>query len=124
MAYIGSVVLDGALNVIRNTTENLYICNAEPATFAQASSTYRLGTRASPAFTGPGPGDVSGRKITVNAITDGAVTVTDTATHWALTDDSGSALLAAGALAGGGQVVTAGNTFTLGAFDVEFPAPA
>jgi hypothetical protein len=66
---------------------------------------------------------VSGRKITVDAITDGSVSGTDTATHWALTDDSESKLLVTGALASS-QAVTDGNTFTLTAIDVEFPDPA
>ena len=123
MAWICDEILDAALQYIETNTENLYITNAEATTFLEASATFLLGTKAGPTFTGPGPGDVSGRKITVDAIADGAVTVTDTATHWALTDDTSSLLMVTGSLAAP-QVVTNGNVFTLAAFDIEFPDPA
>ena len=123
MAYIDDSVLDAALAVISGGAENLYITNAEATTFTEAATTYKLGTKASPSFTGPADGDASGRKTTIDAITDGAVSATDTATHWALTDDSATTLLAAGALSSS-QAVTDGNTFTLTAFDIEFPDPA
>jgi len=125
MPNISSDVLDAALNDIISTTENLYITDdtAEPTTFAQAATTYKLATKATPSFTGPAAGDTSGRKLTVDAITDGSVGTTGTAAYWALTDDSNSELLAAGPLSGT-QSVTSGNTFTLTAFDIEFPDPA
>jgi len=71
------------------------------------------------------PGDASpnGRKVTVAAITDGTVTGTDDATHWAITDTVNSRLLATGSLSAG-QLVTSGNTYTLAAFDVRIPDPA
>jgi hypothetical protein len=120
MAFIGDDVLDAACNEVATGTA-LHICSQEPATYAEASSTYTLGNKSSPGFTGPANGDVSGRKIAVDAIADGSVTGTDTATHWAIVD--GSALLAAGAL-DSSQSVTSGNTFTLTSFDIEFPDPA
>jgi hypothetical protein len=123
MASLSDTVLDAALNSIGDNCENLYICSAEPTTYAEASSTYKLGTKATPGFTGPAGGDVSGRKITVDAITDGAVSATDTATHWALTDNSLSELQATEELTAP-QGVTSGNTFTLNAFDIEIPDPA
>ena len=80
-----------------------------------------MGNKATPAFTGPA-NDTSGRKLTVDAITDGAVTGDGTAGWWALTDDSASKLLAAGEL-NATQVVTNGNVFTLTAFKVNIPDP-
>ena len=123
MASLSDTVLDAALNSIKNNCENLYITNAIATTFAEASSTFMLGTKASPAFTGPAAGDASGRKVTVDAITDGTVSSTDDATHWALCDNSESELQAAGALSAT-ESVTDGNTFTLTAFDIEIPDPA
>jgi len=120
MSFIHDDALDAALGVIDDATA-LHICSAEPSTYAEATSTYDLGDKSSPSFTGPVNGDTSGRKITVDAITDGSVTATDTATHWALVD--GTRLLAAGSLSSS-QAVTSGNTFTLTAFDIEFPDPA
>ena len=123
MAYIDDFVLDAAVSVFSADTENLYITSQEALTYTDAQTTYKLGTKATPGFTGPADGDASGRKITINAITDGTVDATGTASHWALTDNSATRLLAAGALASS-QDVTSGNTFTLTAFDIEFPDPA
>jgi len=123
MPFIHDDALDAALAIISSLTENLYLTSQEAITYAEAQTTYKLGTKATPGFTGPVGGDASGRKITVDAITDGVVDATGTATHWALCDNSLSKLLAAGALASG-QSVTATNTFTLTAFDIEFPDPA
>jgi len=123
MPYIHDDILDAACSKISSDVENLYITSQEAATYAEAQTTYKLGTKATPSFTGPADGDVSGRKITVDAITDGVVDSTGTATHWALCDNSTTKLIAAGPL-DSGQGVTATNTFTLTAFDIEFPDPA
>lgn len=118
MAFIGNDVFDAALDEIATAT-TLVICSSEPADYA-AISGVTLGT-ATPSFTGPADGDVSGRKITVDAISNGSVSADGTATHYALHD--GVVLLTAGSLSAS-QAVTNGNTFTLTAFDIEFPDPA
>jgi len=123
MAWLGNEVLDAALNLIDSTTENLYICSQEPTTFAGASSTYKLGVKATPTISASGDRGAGGREITISAITDGSVTATGTATHWALTDDSGSVLLVTGALSAS-QSVTSGNTFTLTECTIGIPDPA
>ena len=123
MSFIHDDVQDAALSYLSSNCENLYICSSEPSTFTEAQTTYKLGTKASPSFTGPAAGDASGRKITVDAISDGAVSADGSAGYWALTDDSATKLLAAGALASA-QNVYNGNTFTLTAFDIELPDPA
>jgi len=117
--YIHDDVLDAALGIIDNATI-LHICSSQPANFAGIASV-TLGNKSSPGFTGPANGDTSGRKITINAITDGSVTATGTASHFALADST--RLLAAGDLASS-QSVTSGNTFTLAAFDIEIPDPS
>ena len=119
MAFLNTDVLDGALNVLINATSTaLHITSQEATTRTEALTTYTLGNKASPTIGTLAAGDVSGRKCTISAITDGTVTGTGTATHWAVID--GTRLLAAGAL-GASQSVTDGNTFTLTAIDVEFP---
>ena len=123
MAFIHDDVLDGALAIISSLTENLYITSQEAVDYTGAQTTYKLGTKASPGFTGPAAGDATGRKTTIDAITDGTVDATGTASHWALCDNSATKLLAAGSLASP-LGVTATNTFTLTAFDIEFPDPA
>lgn len=120
-AFLTDNAMDALLNYIKNNTETLYICNAQPTTYADIA-TYAIGSKASPSFTGPANGDSSGRKLTIDAITDGSVSATDTATHYALADDTGTELLWSQALSGS-QAVTDGNTFTLPAIDLENPDP-
>lgn len=117
---IGDGVLDNGLQYIEDHCDEVHICSALPTTYAEAQTTYDLGVKTSPSFTGPANGDASGRKMTVDAIADGAVSATDTATHWALVYTGNSELLAAGPL-DSSQAVTSGNGFTLTAFDVELP---
>lgn len=116
-------VFDNGLTTIITNTENLYICSTMPTTFAEASSTYKLGTKATPTFTGPSDGGAGGgRQITVDAISDGVVDADGTAGFWALCDNSASKLLVAQALAST-QPVTTGNPFTLTAQNVQIPDP-
>jgi len=123
MPYIDDLVLDAALDFIDASVENLYICSQEPVSYAEAQTTYKLGTKSAPGITAPEDGDVTGRKVVITAITDGVVDATGNADSWALCDNSESLLLAAGPL-DSPQDVTAANTFTLEAFDIEFPEPA
>jgi len=62
-------VLDGTLNIIKNNATKLVVCGTEPTTFTEANVTYMLCEVIidSADFTGPAEGDVSGRKLTVNA---------------------------------------------------------
>ena len=63
----------------------------------------------------------TGRRVTLAAITDGSVTGSGTATHWAITNGTDT-VLASGALSSS-QVVTSGNTFTLDAVDIIIRDP-
>lgn len=123
MTTVADIVLDGSIDVIRTATENIYICSQEPTTFTEASSTYKLGTKASPTISTATDGDTSGRKITVSAITDGVVNSAGTASHIAFTDDSASTLLYAFALDSTLPLAT-GSPWTTAAFDIEIPDPA
>jgi len=120
MATVHTDVLDASLNEIKDNTTILHICSSEPANYAAVAGV-TLGNKTPPSFTGPVGGDVSGRKIGIDAITDGSVTGTGTATHEALVD--GSRLLSTKALASS-QGVTSGNVFTLTQHDIEIPDPA
>jgi len=125
MAWLANEVLDAALTYIDTNAENLYICSQEPTTYAAAQTTYKLGTKALDAasIAAVGEGSPNGRSILVAAITDGTVNATGTATHFAITDNSASLLLATGALSAS-QSVTSGNTFSLTSFTVRIPDPA
>lgn len=115
MAFIHDDAFDAALDYLRTNCENFYLCSTEPTTFTQASSTYKLGTKASPTISSNGAGSPSGRKITVS-VTGGSISATGTATAWAITDDSASKLLAAGQCTS--QAVTNGNTFDYSGSDI------
>lgn len=116
-------VFDNGLTVLDTEVTHLYICSALPTTFAEANTTYALGSKATPTVGAPGDRSGGGRKVTVSAITDGSVSANGTASHWALTDNTNSRLLAAGTLSAN-QSVTSGNPFTLTAFDIGIPDPS
>lgn len=122
MAYLNDEALDQGLDWVDTNGTRIDICSQEPTTYAEATSTYTLGNKTGLNTSATQDGDTSGRKVTVPAITDGSVTGTGTATHWALTDGS-AVLVATGSLASS-QAVTSGNTFTLGAIDITIPDPA
>jgi hypothetical protein len=121
-AFLSDDVLDDGLQVLTDDANILHICSAQPADFAGIAAV-TLGNKPTPTVGAPTNGTTSGRKVVVSAITDGEVTGTDTATHWALADSVGSRLLAANTLSSS-QAVTDGNTFTLDAIDIEIPDPA
>ena len=123
MATIADYVLDAALTKLDTEADRIDITSQEVTTYTEATSTYTLGNSTSLSFGAPEDGDTSGRKVTAAAITDGSVTGTGTATHFAITDVSATRLLATGSLTTS-QGVTSGNTFTIAAFDVEIPDPA
>lgn len=115
MAFIHDDAFDAGLDYLRTNCENFYLCSTEPTTFTQASSTYKLGTKASPTISSSGTGSPSGRKLTVS-VTGGTINTTGTATAWAITDDSASKLLATGLCTS--QAVTSGNTFDYSGSDI------
>lgn len=120
MAFLHDDVLDNGLSEIAAAANALHICSQQPASYAAATSTYTLGNKATPTVGSPSDRSGGGREVVVSAITNGTVTATGTATHWALVDTAGSRLLATAALSAS-QAVTNGNTFTLTSFAVGIP---
>lgn len=116
MPLIADYLLDLALANIDNDNENFYLCSTEPTTFTEASSTNKLGTKATPTIGVPENGATDGRRVIVAAITDGTVNSTGTAASWALTDDSLSLLQVTSTATS--QAVTSGNTFTTNAASI------
>ena len=125
---VDDIVLDASLNQIKTTADKLVVCIGAPVSYAEANTNSpggkRCGVRAiTPAnFAGPVNGDVSGRKLTINQQTGITVDVSGTADHVALVDDTTSVLLAVTSLSAS-QAVTAGNTMTVNAFDLEIADP-
>lgn len=116
MAYINDEIFDQGLDYADTNGTRIDICSSEPATYAAATSTVSLGNKTGLNTGATEAGATDGRRVQVPAITDGSVTDTGTATHWALTDGT-SVLLATGALTTS-QLVTDGNTFTLDAISI------
>ena len=124
MPSLQSKVLDYGLTVLDTQATHIYICNTEPTTYTQATSTYALGNKnfgAGSVFSAPTDGTPNGRKVASVAITDGSITANGTAAFWAVVDSGNSALLATGNL-NSSQVVTNGNQFTLNSFEIRIPS--
>lgn len=120
------LILDSACDYIKNNVTQEAVCSAQPTTYAEATTTYdggaskyRLALKTgltSGSFTGPANGDTNGRKITVNQQATITVDASASATHIALC--SGSVLLYVTTCTS--QALTAGNTVTVPAWDIEF----
>lgn len=122
-AFLHDKVFDSGLNYLTTNGVRLDICTQQPATYAEATSTYTKGNKTSFVVGAAADRSGGGREVTTNAVTDGAVTGDGTVTHWAITYPTGSELLATYQLSSS-QVVTNGNTFTLAAFKIGIPDPA
>jgi hypothetical protein len=116
-------VLDNGLAQLKALATHIYICSQQPLTYADAITNYALGNNnfgAGLALTGPVARTPDGRKVTTVAVTNGTVTGTGTATRYAIVDSVNSRLLVDNDLAAS-QAVTAGNVFSLPAFDFGIP---
>ena len=118
MAFISDEVFDQGLDYADTNGTRIDICSQEPVTYGEATTagTYSLGNKTGLNTGATAAGATDGRRVIVPAITDGSVTNTGTASHWALTDGA-SLLIATGALSSS-QAVTASNTFTLDAISI------
>ena len=123
MATINDRVLDNGLTILDLEASRVDICSQEPASYAEATSTYTLGNETSISISAPADASPNGRKVTLAAVSGASVTGTGTATHYAISDTGNSRLLATGSLSAS-QVVTSGNTFSLTASDIRIPDPA
>lgn len=123
MAALHDDVFDSGLSVLNANVENLHILSADPGLTWSNIATYSLGSKAAPTVSTPADRTGGGREVSVSAISDGSVSADGTATHFALTDDSATKILASGPLAAS-QAVTNGNAFTLTSFTIGIPDPA
>ena len=123
MASLGDRVFDSGLTVLDQEANKITITSQESTTYASANSTHALGSSTSLSIGAPADRSGGGREVTVAAITDGSVSATGTATHYAIVDTSNSRLLATGSLSAS-QSVTNGNSFTLASFKIGFPDPS
>jgi hypothetical protein len=123
MATLNDRVLDSGLAVLDTEANKIVVTSQEATTFTNANATYALGNSTSLSIAAPTDRSGGGREVVVAAITDGSITGTGTATHYAIVDTTNSRLLATSTLSAS-QSVTSGNTFTLASFTIGIPDPA
>lgn len=123
MATLGDRVFDAGLSSLDTEANAIHITSQEAADYTGATSTYTLGNSASLSIGAPQDRTGGGREVVVAAISDGSVTGTGTATHYAIVDTVNLRLLATGSLSAS-QSVTSGNTFTLSSVTIGIPDPA
>ena len=123
MPYLNDDVLDNGLAYVVSNGSRLDICSQQPANYTEATSTYTLGNKTSLTAGSLQNGASSGRRTVIPAITDGSVTGTGTATHWAYSKTSATAALLAAQALSSSQAVTSGNSFSLDAISITFPDP-
>jgi hypothetical protein len=123
MASLADRVFDNGLTVLDTEANRIDITSQESTTYAEATSTHTLGNSTSLSIASPTDRSGGGREVVVAAISDGSVSGTGTATHYAIVDTSNSRLLATGSLSAS-QSVTSGNTFSLASFTIGIPDPA
>lgn len=123
MATLNDRVFDNGLTVLDTEANRIDITSQEATSYTEATSTYTLGNSTSLSIGAPQDRSGGGREVVVAAITDGSVTGTGTATHYAIVDTVNSRLLATGSLTAS-QAVTSGNTFTLSSVAIGIPDPA
>jgi|TARA_R110000803_G_scaffold68268_1_gene130092 hypothetical protein len=123
MATLANRVYDNGLTVLDTEADKILITSQAATTYAEANSTYALGNSTSLSIAAPSDRSAGGREVVVAAVSDGSVTGTGTATHYAIVDVSETRLLATASLTSS-QAVTSGNTFSLGSFTIGIPDPA
>ena len=123
MATLNDRVFDNGLTVLDTEASAIHVTLQESTTYTEATSTHTLGNSTSLSIGSPADRSGGGREVTVGAISDGSITGTGTATHYAIVDVSNTRLLVTGSLSAS-QSVTSGNTFTVASFAIGIPDPS
>lgn len=116
---INDYIRDNGVNAVDTDVDAFHICSQDPATYAEATSTYTLGVKTSPTINAPADGTGGGRSVTMQAFSDGVPTHEGDATHWAMVDTVNSRLLATGSITGAPVAITTGSgeTFSFGTLE-------
>lgn len=117
-------VLDAALDYIKDNATKLCLCSAQPTTYTEAITTFMLAelTIDDTDFTGPADGDVSGRKLTLNAQATIEVLTTGNCTHAALVDVLNTKLLYTKTTSS--EALIDGDNTSTAAADIELEDPS
>lgn len=124
-----SAVLDAALQYLEDNVDWISVCEGAPTTYEHAHSNKGTATgkvlahSTTPTFTGPGAGDGGGssRKTTVDQEATITVDITGDADHVALVKTGTTVLLYVTTCTL--QTLTAANTVTIPAWDIEIGSP-
>lgn len=120
--WANDLVMDAALDYIATCTI-LCVCSAQPTTYAEMTGTYDLATHVMAAGDfSKANGDTNGRKVTIAQQATITVDHTGTATHVALGISGSSTLVYVTTCTS--QSLTAANTVTVPAFDIEIADPS
>lgn len=122
MATLNNRVFDNGLSVLDTEANKILLTSQEATDYAGANVNFALGNSTSLSVAAPSDRTGGGREVVVAAVSDGSVTATGTATHYAIVDTVNSRLLATGSLTTS-QLVNSGNTFSLGSFTIGIPDP-
>ena len=122
MALLDNRVFDNGLTVLDTEANAIYVTTQQAVSYTDATATSALGNSTSLSIGAPQDRAGGGREVVVAAISDGSITGTGNATHYAIVDTINSRLLAAGPLSVA-QSVTTGNTFTLSSVTIGIPDP-
>lgn len=91
--YAPDTMMDQALTWVKNNTNNLCVCSSQPTSYAEATSSYKLGQIASVTVGSPQDWATSGREVAVPAKSSVTMTAGSSAQHIALVS-TGSSVLA------------------------------
>jgi hypothetical protein len=119
-------ILNNGLTMFTQQATDMVICSGEPSLYSltTAGAANQLGRKAfgaGNAWSAPASGTPNGQQVAATQVTDGTITTSGTAAWWAAVDVTNSRLHAHGSLSAT-QAVTAGNTFTLGTFNIRIPS--
>jgi hypothetical protein len=93
---INGFVLDHGLWIIPRTTTRLLLHATLPVTYEDATDPSNvIGQKVQPVIVGPMDATPNGRKVVVDAISDGVINISGQATSWSLVDDNVDRLLVA-----------------------------
>jgi hypothetical protein len=123
MATLDNRVLDNGLTVLDTEANAIHITSAQATSYANVAAV-TLGNSTTLSIGAPQDRAGGGREVVVAAITDGNVTGTGTATHYAIVDTDGAGVLLATGSLTAEQAVTSGNSFTLSSVAIGIPSPA
>ena len=112
--------LDAMLAVVEGTA--VHVCSAEPTTYTEALTTFQLATKViNGGDYAQANGDSSGRKATLTTPAAADIDNTGTATHVAVVNTAGTALLLVTTCTS--QALTSGGTVDVNPFDHEIGDP-